>query len=280
MSSIMSEQTIIHFQKMHGLGNDFIIIDARENHLTLTTQQIQSICDRKTGIGCDQMVFLRHSKNWQEMTYMDMYNNDGSVIEACGNMTRCVAHLLMSEEGVDNVILETMAGSLNCWREGGNLVKVDMGKPRLNWQDIPLSQSCDTLNLPLDGDPVGVNIGNPHCVFFVDDAKNMDDETLEELGRYFETHELFPEKTNVEFAQILSPSHIRLRVWERASGITGACGTGACATAVAAIRRGLTDRSVTITLDGGDLKIEWRADDSSILMTGPVKHVFSGEYIL
>ncbi|HPF79256.1 MAG TPA: diaminopimelate epimerase [Alphaproteobacteria bacterium] len=263
----------INFKKMHGLGNDFVIIDGRENGLKLSAEQRRLIADRQRGVGCDQLIVIERSKNWQEMNFMRIYNPDGSEAEACGNATRCVAHLLMREDQVDNIILETVAGSLNCWREGEQLVRVEMGKPQLDWKKIPLSKQCDTLHLPLEGDPVGVSMGNPHCVFFVD---KLGDIFLERVGKRFETDPLFPNKTNVEFAEVLAPDHIRMRVWERAAGITQACGSGACATAVAAIRRGLTDRKVTVTLDGGDLIIHWPSDDAPVSMTGPVTYVFDG----
>jgi len=164
---------MLNFKKMHGLGNDFVIFDGRENNLQLTLEQMQFIGDRKRGIGCDQLVILRHSKNWQETVFLDMFNADGGVIEACGNMTRCVADILMTEDGTDNVILETLNGSLNCWKEDNGLVRVEMGKPKLDAKDIPLSENCDTLHLPLAGDPVAVNVGNPHCVFFVEDIEKV-----------------------------------------------------------------------------------------------------------
>lgn len=265
---------MLNFKKMHGLGNDFVIFDGRENNLQLTTEQMQFIGDRKRGIGCDQLVILRHSKNWQETVFLDMFNADGGVIEACGNMTRCVADILMTEDGTDNVIIETLNGSLNCWKEAEGLVRVEMGKPKLEAKDIPLSEQCDTLHLPLAGDPVAVNVGNPHCVFFVD---NVDEVNVAAQGAVFEVNPLFPNKVNVEFVQVLAPDHIRMRVWERGVGITDACGSGACASAVAAIRRGLTERKMTVTLDGGDLIINWPSDDVPVSMTGPVAYVFDGE---
>lgn len=266
---------IISFKKMHGLGNDFVIIDGRDNGLNLSLEQRQHISNRKWGVGCDQLIILERSKSWAEMNFMRIYNPDGSEAEACGNATRCVSHLLMREDQVDNIVIETVAGSLNCWREGEQLVRVEMGKPRLSWNEIPLLKDCDTLHLPLEGDPVAVNMGNPHCVFFI--SKEINDAELTKLGSRFETDPLFPNKTNVEFVQVLSPSHVRMRVWERGVGITEACGSGACAVAVAAIRRGLTDRKMTVSLDGGDLVINWPSDDAPVHMTGPVTYVFDGE---
>lgn len=276
---------LIHFKKMHGLGNDFVIIDGRENGLTLTPAQVRQISDRKRGIGCDLVVLMKYSKTWQEMTFCHLINADGSEIEACGNAARCIADILMTEDQVDTIIIETVYGSLNCWRTENDLIKVEMGKPQLSWQKIPLSQECDTLSVPLEGHglpiPAAVNIGNPHCVFFMEqDVAQWTDDQITSLGSYVETHPLFPQKTNVEFVQVLSPTHMRMRVWERGVGITEACGSGACAVAIAAIRRGLTERAVTVTLDGGDLTIHWPEDDGAVFMTGSATHVFEGEYYL
>jgi len=265
------------FTKMHGLGNDFVIFDARVKDIRLTRDDIRGISDRKRGVGCDQVIFLRASTNFQELVFLDMYNADGSDLEACGNATRCVADLLMREDQVDQVVLETVVGALNCSRAANGQVTVQMGHPTMKWDDIPLSKDCDTLHLPLEGDPVGVGVGNPHCVFFVDNiAGNYGDQIIENLGRRFETDPLFPNKTNVEFVEILAPDHVRMRVWERGTGITDACGSGACAIAVAAIKRGLTDRKMTVKLDGGDLIIDWPSDDAQIAMTGPVAYSFDG----
>ncbi len=261
---------------MHGLGNDFVILDGRENGLNLSLEQRQLIADRKRGIGCDQLIVIERSKNWSETNFMRIYNPDGSEAEACGNATRCVADLLMTEDGVNNIVIETVVGGLNCWKEGEGLVRVEMGEPKLNWQDIPLSKECDTLNLPLNGDPVGVSMGNPHCVFFVDSFEGI---SVEQQGKKFEIDPLFPNKTNVEFVEVLAHGHVRMRVWERSAGITQACGSGACAVVVAAIRRGLTDRKVIVTLDGGDLIINWPSDDAPVSMTGPVTYVFDGTFV-
>lgn len=269
---------MLNFKKMHGLGNDFVIIDARESDLLLTPEQVRNISDRKRGVGCDLVAVMKHSKNWQETTFVHLINSDGTEIEACGNGTRCVADILMREDKTDNVIVETVYGALNCWRAENDMVRVEMGKPQLEWQNIPLSKKCDTLHLPLEGDPVAVNIGNPHCVFFVDDIdKDWNDECLEKEGSKFMRDPLFPDQTNVEVVQVLSSTHLRMRVRERGCGITEACGSAACAVSVAAIRRGLTERKMTITLDGGDLILEWPDDDAGVFMTGPVAYVFEGE---
>ncbi|HPD82875.1 MAG: diaminopimelate epimerase [Alphaproteobacteria bacterium] len=268
----------INFKKMHGLGNDFVIIDGRENGLTLTPDQVRFIADRKRGVGCDLVVLLKYSKNWTETTFAHLINADGSEIEACGNATRCIADILMTEAKTDNVVVETLYGGLNCFREQDGQIRVEMGKPQLGWQDIPLSKENDTLHLPLEGDPVAVSMGNPHCIFFVDNIMDKwGDNQVEKVGQTIEVDPLFPNKTNVEFVEVLAPDHLRMRVWERGVGITEACGSGACASAVAAIRRGLTGRKVRVTLDGGDLIIDWPHDDAPVSMTGPVAYVFDGE---
>ena len=163
---------MINFKKMHGLGNDFVLIDGRETGVTLTPEQVRFIADRKIGIGCDQVLLLKYSKNFQETTFVHLINSDGTEIEACGNGTRCVADLIMTEEKTDNCIIETLNGGLNCWKEPDGQIRVEMGHPQLEWQQIPLKNQCDTLHLPLEGDPVAVNIGNPHCVFFVDGVED------------------------------------------------------------------------------------------------------------
>ncbi len=272
---------------MHGLGNDFVILDGRENGLTLSPEQVSTLSSRNRGIGCDLVALIKYSKTFNEIPYVHMINADGSEIEACGNATRCVADILMREEKMDHIVLQTMNGALNCYREGTDLVRVEMGEPKLEWRDIPLSKECDTLHLPLEGDPAAVNMGNPHLIYFVDSASNAQaryghinqwsDELIEKFGKPLEIHPLFPNKTNVEFVEVLSPTHLRMRVWERGVGITEACGSGACAVAVAAIRRGLVERKVTVTLDGGDLVIKWPTDDAQVSMTGPVSYVFEGQ---
>lgn len=290
----MTHSNSYAFSKMHGLGNDFVIFDARVKDIRLTRDDIRGISDRKRGVGCDQVVFLRTSKSFFETTYLDMYNADGSSLEACGNATRCVADILMREDQVDQVVVETVVGALNCSRSDNGQVTVQMGTPKLKWNEIPLSQDCDTLHLPYPvtvgepSDPAAVSMGNPHCIFFVDfkggsnaqarfaSLNDWPDDRVETFGKRYETDPLFPNRTNVEFVEVLSPNHVRMRVWERGAGITQACGSGACAVAVAAIRRGLTERKMTVTLDGGDLIIDWLDDSAQVAMTGPVTHVFEG----
>jgi diaminopimelate epimerase len=259
------------FRKMHGLGNDFVVLDARTRPIALTPERARALADRKQGIGCDQLISLEPSAKAD--AFMRIHNADGGEVEACGNATRCIARLLMAESGRDRVVVETVVGLLDCRAAPNDQVAVDMGPARLDWRDIPLAKPMDTLHLDLEGDPVGVNVGNPHAVFFIADADAVD---VAALGPKLERHQLFPERVNVEFATVLSPTRIRMRVWERGVGVTRACGTGACATLVAAARRGLTGRKAVVMLDGGELTIEWR-EDGHVVMTGPVAESFRGE---
>lgn len=264
------------FIKMHGLGNDFVIIDTREQQLDLSRLQACAIANRHTGIGCDQLILIENPRDNMADAFMRIYNNDGSEAEACGNATRCVASILMDESGEDQIIIETLAGLLDAHVAGDDLVSVDMGLVKLDWRDIPLSKAIDTLHLGIGSgtliDPVGVNIGNPHAVFFVDDADSID---LIQHGPILERHKLFPQHVNVGVASIKGKSDIRLRVWERGVGETLACGSGACAAMVAASRRSLCGHSASVQLNGGTLHTEWMADNH-VLMTGPVSTSFSG----
>lgn len=269
----------VQFRKMHGLGNDFVIIDNRTGHAEFADRTIRLMADRRLGIGCDQVIVLEPSSRAD--LFMRIYNPDASQAEACGNATRCVASLLMQESGKGDCVIETVVGLLPCRALPGNLYEVDMGAARLEWQEIPLSEPRDTLHLGIgDGntlfDPVAVNVGNPHCVFFVDQVEKTPVETL---GAAVERNALFPQRTNVEFAQVLAPDKIRMRVWERGTGVTMACGSGACATMVAAARRNLTGRRAEIVLDGGSLFLEWRESDGHVLMAGPAAEIFSGTFI-
>jgi len=264
------------FVKMHGLGNDFVVFDTRTTPLALDSRQARAIADRKTGIGCDQLITIEPARDGRSDAFMRIHNADGGEVEACGNAARCIATLLMKETGRDRVTIETVVGFLDAARNGDDLVSVDFGPARLDWREIPLARETDTLHLdctlgPLS-DPVAVNIGNPHAVFFVPDAEKID---LESLGAKLEHHPLFPERVNVEVVHLTPDGRLRMRVWERGVGITRACGTGACATLVAASRRGLTGRHAAVILDGGTLAIEWRAD-GHVIMTGPVATSFSG----
>jgi diaminopimelate epimerase len=263
------------FVKMHGLGNDFVIIDARKTPVALDAAQARAIADRHTGVGCDQVIVIEPAKNGAD-AFMRIRNADGGEVGACGNAARCVAALLMREGGGKAARIETASGPLTAQAGGNGLVTVDMGVPRFDWRDVPLAAPHDTLHVkfalgPLV-DPVGLSMGNPHAVFFVPDAEAVD---LAALGPQIERAPLFPERVNVGVCQVLARDRVRLRVWERGAGITKACGTGACAAAVAGARRGLTGRSVTVAVDGGELRIEWRADDH-VMMTGPVATSFTG----
>jgi diaminopimelate epimerase len=268
------------FVKMHGLGNDFVVIDARRDAFSLDRTRAHAIADRKTGIGCDQLIVIEKPQRAGADVFMRIHNADGGEVEACGNATRCIATLIMAETGGDRVVVETNAGLLEARPESGGRVSVDMGPARLDWREIPLANSQDTLHVDLAlgslADPVCTNMGNPHATFFVADAMSID---LAALGPLLEHHKIFPERANIGVAQVLSPERLRLRVWERGVGITRACGTGACAALVAASRRGLVGRRAEIVLDGGALTIEWRGD-GHVIMTGPVATSFNGSFDL
>ena len=260
----------LRFMKMHGAGNDFVVIDSRSRAEAVTTAALaRALGDRHRGVGFDQLAEIRPSAvaDFQ----LDFWNADGSRAEACGNATRCVVDHVMRDTGRDAVRLVTLRGELSALRRADGLVSVNMGAPQLDWADLPLAHAADTLHLPMPGDPAAVGMGNPHLVFFVPDAEAVD---LAHVGPALENDPLFPARTNVEFASVTGPDRLRMRVWERGAGITLACGSGACATAVAAHRRGLTGLQVVLDLDGGVLEIDWRAD--GVWMTGPVAHVFDG----
>ena len=266
-----SDQTPgLPFMKMHGLGNDFVVFDARAQAIDVTPAMAQAIGHRQFGVGFDQLAVITRGTGDAHLTF---YNSDGSLSAACGNATRCIARYLMDDTGRDSLHLTTARGDLAAKDAGGGLTSVNMGHPQLNWDEVPLAREMDTLHLPIDGDPVATGMGNPHCTFFVDDAEAVD---LSDLGPRAEHDPLYPERTNVQVAQIVGPDHIRMRVWERGVGVTLASGSSSCATAVAAARRGLTGRAVRIDLDGGTLHIDWRED--GVWMTGPTAHVFSGTF--
>ena len=264
------------FIKMHGLGNDFVVFDGRHAPLALDSARVRAVADRRTGIGCDQVIALEAPRTDGTDAYMRIWNQDGGEVAACGNGTRCAARLLMDESGRARAVLETDAGPLAACEGGDGRVRVDMGPARLDWRDIPLAQAADTLHVEIGAGPladaVAVNIGNPHAVFFVDDAEAV---PLDELGPGLEIDPLFPERANIGVAQRVDDDRLRLRVWERGVGLTNACGTGACAAAVAGARRGLTGRSVTVILDGGTLGIVW-LDNGHVEMTGPTAASFTG----
>lgn len=287
----------VPFLKMHGLGNDFVVIDARtatdlSGPHGIAAPAARRIADRRRGVGCDQLITLEQPPAGSGADlFMRIRNPDGSEAQACGNATRCVGAIIMDEIGRDRLTIQTLGGLLRAERDARRTVTVDMGPAYLDWNDIPVALPCDTLTLPLDpqsiigpdpgdadlspwltGGPVGVGMGNPHAVFLVEDVGAV---PLDRIGPRVETHPLFPERTNVEFVQVMSRGRLRMRVWERAAGITQACGSGACAALVAAVRRGVAERTADVVLDGGTLTISWR-EDGHVMMSGPVATSFSG----
>jgi diaminopimelate epimerase len=268
----------LEFRKMHGLGNDFVVLDARERVIPMSPRLAQAIADRHSGIGCDQLIVLERPRLPEAALFMRILNADGSEAGACGNATRCVAALVMDETGERSLTIETMAGLLPSERAPGGLVTVDMGRARLRWRDIPLAEHADTLAVPVGmpelGDACCTSMGNPHATFFVPDADAVD---LHRIGPILEHHPAFPERANIGIASLLGPDRLRLRVWERGAGLTLACGSGACAGLVAAARRGLTGRSAEIVMERGSLEIAW-TEDGHVLMTGPVTTSFTGSF--
>lgn len=258
------------FVKMHGAGNDFVVIDSRGRGAMVTAGLARALGDRNRGVGFDQLAEIRDGTEGADFT-LDFWNSDGSMAGACGNATRCVSDLVMRASGRDALTLVTARGGLSAVRLPDGRVSVNMGHPQRDWRAVPVARDVDLLHLPLQGDPVGIGMGNPHCVLFVPDAEVVD---LPTLGPRYEHDPLFPQRTNVEFASITGPDRLRMRVWERGTGITLACGSGACATAVAAHLRGLTGRRVTLDLDGGVLEVDWRED--GVWLAGPVARVFDG----
>ncbi len=268
------------FIKMHGLGNDFIVVDARERPFAPDAEAARRIADRRTGVGCDQLIVVEPSG--EADVFMRIRNSDGGEVEACGNGARCVAALVMADLGRDEIRIETLAGILVARAAGAGAISVAMGVPGLAWTDVPLAREMDTLHLelslrqanqPVLADPVALSIGNPHAVFFVDDVRAID---LATVGPILESDPLFPERANISVAQVRDRRHLRLRVWERGAGLTRACGSGACAAAVAAIRRELVERELTVEVDGGELGVAWRMSDGQVVMTGPVATSFTG----
>lgn len=274
----MSKLAGAPFRKMNGLGNDFVVVDLRRIHASMTEAAARFLADRKRGIGCDQVITLEERGG----PYMGVWNADGSQAAQCGNAARCVGWLLIEESGENTAAFETAAGRLTVWRAGEKRVTVDMGEPRFGWRDIPLAEPVEDtrfvdvklgpIDKPVLWGPSAVSMGNPHCIFFVNDAEAQ---ALDRFGPLVENHPLFPERTNVGVAEVRGEHLIRLRVWERGAGLTKACGTGACAALVAAHRRRLTGRKATVMLDGGPLVVEWRGDNH-VCMTGPIALEFQG----
>ena len=261
--------TALPFMKMHGLGNDFVVIDARQSGALPDAVTVTGIADRHRGVGFDQLAVILPGQNTDAK--LVFFNADGSFSAACGNATRCVARFLMDETGATSLRLATDHAVLLAEDAGQGLTRVNMGPPVLDWAEIPLAQDIDTLHLPIDGDPVATGMGNPHMTFFVTDADAVD---LASFGPPHEHHPLYPQRTNVEVVQVVSPDEIILRIWERGTGITLASGSCSCAAVVAAARRGLTGRRVRVNVPGGQLEIDWRED--GVWMTGPTAHVFDG----
>lgn len=271
--------TRIAFRKMHGLGNDFVVLDQRRDPAPIDVAAARAIADRHTGIGCDQLLLLEPPRNPRAQVFMRILNPDGSEAEACGNGTRCVARLIAEETGRREVAIETVAGLLAATVAGGGYYgTVDMGEPRFGWRDIPLAREMDTLHVDLRrgplADPVCTSMGNPHATFFVADAEAID---LAALGPELEHDKLFPQRANIGVATVRDRQTILFRVWERGAGITRACGSGACAAMVAARRRGLVDDRARVLLDGGELEIAWPGT-GSVLMSGPATLSFEGTF--
>jgi diaminopimelate epimerase len=268
----------VPFRKMHGLGNDFVVLDSRCDAVALGTKDFRALAARRTGVGCDQVILLEPPHVPTAQTFMRIYNADGTEAEACGNATRCVAGLIHRETGERRIKIETVAGLLEAEALTDGSIEVDMGPARTGWRDIPLAEAMDTdrVNLSLGplSEPVCTNLGNPHATFFVDTFEGVD---LAALGPALERHPLFPQRANIGIAVVRDRRHLRLRVWERGAGITPACGSGACAALVAAHRRGLADRRAAVELDGGSLDITWR-EDGHVMMTGPAVSSFEGTF--
>ena len=264
------------FVKMNGAGNDFVVVNALETPFAPTADQARAIADRKTGEGCDQLIALEPSTTAD--AFMRVWNADGGVVETCGNALRCIGWMLLQSTGKAEVTIDTLGGPTTARRAADGRITVDMGAPRLDWEQIPLDEAMDTRGIELQVGPIdapvlhtpgAVSMGNPHVVFFMD--QTPDDGFVRGTGSLIEHHPRFPEGVNVGFAHVLAPDRIRLRVWERGAGLTRACGTGACAALVAASRRGLTGRTATIEVDGGELRIEWDEATDHVFMTGPVE---------
>ena len=273
------------FTKMHGLGNDFVVVDARPGRpgagVAITEARASAIADRHTGVGCDQLIRLEADMEGAAPhadAFMRIHNADGGIVEACGNATRCVGAVLLEETGRPEVRIRTASGLLTAHGAGPGLVMVNMGAPRFDWRQIPLVAERETLHLALElgtlRDPAAASMGNPHVTFFVSDPEAV---PLADLGPILEHHEMFPERVNVGVAAIAARDRMRLRVWERGAGLTLACGTAACAAVANAHRRGLCGRTVAVEMDGGELGVVWR-EDGNIEMIGPAAVSFTGVY--
>ena len=273
------------FVKMNGLGNEIVVVDLRREKAVVSAAEARAAA-QPGGAPYDQLMVLHAPRTPGTDALVRIYNNDGSEAGACGNGMRCVADILFKETGKTTLAFETSAGLLNCWKGEAPLVStVDMGKPRFAWNEIPLAEKFEDtraielqigpIDKPILHSPSVVNMGNPHAMFWVDDVNAYD---LGKIGPLLEHHPIFPERANISLAQVRSREHIVLRTWERGAGLTKACGSAACAAAVAAARLRRTGRKVTVTLPGGDLLIEWRERDDHVLMTGPVAYEYEGRF--
>ena len=267
---MVSNDRNISFLKMHGLGNDFVIIDSRHKRINLTADIIRKLGDRNFGVGFDQLGIIQNSE--VSDAHLTFFNSDGSISATCGNATRCIANFLMLETKKDKIDLSTDHISLQALREIDGSVSVNMGLPEIHWQKIPLLKEVDTLFLPIPGQPTATSMGNPHCSFFVD---NLDQVKIEAEGAKIENHPLFPQKTNVQFVSVVSHDRLRVRVWERGVGVTKASGSSACAVVAASVRRKITGNQVHVDLDGGSMVVNYK--DDGIWMNGPTMHVFDGQ---
>jgi diaminopimelate epimerase len=274
--------TGLPFLKMHGLGNDFVVLDARVAALDLSPERRRAIADRRLGVGCDQLIVLEQPTDADADVFMRIFNPDGGEAGACGNATRCVASVVMDERKTDQVTVQTISGLLESQKAGMGanglpVISVDMGPARLDWREIPVREACDTNHMPVGlgplQDAVGTSMGNPHATFFVDD---LDAIPILEVGPKLEHDRFFPERANIGVAQLVGENRLRLRVWERGAGLTLACGSGACAAGVAAARRGLTGRNVDIVMEHGTLGIEWLRD-GHVMMAGGISLAYQGE---
>jgi len=270
------------FLKMHGLGNDFVVLDARATPLDLPLQRRRAIADRRLGVGCDQLIVLEQPTDGDADVFMRIFNPDGGEAGACGNATRCVASVVMDERKTDLVTVQTISGLLESQKTGVGanglpVISVDMGLALMDWRDIPVREACDTNHMPVGlgplQDPVGTSMGNPHATYFVEDLAAI---PLGELGPKLEHDRFFPERANIGVVQPLGEGRLRLRVWERGAGLTLACGSGACAAVVAASRRGLVNRKADVVMEQGTLTLEWLRD-GHVLMTGGIAVAFKGE---
>jgi diaminopimelate epimerase len=273
----MSSHTPIAFRKMNGLGNDFVVIDARERPISISDAQAKAIADRKTGIGCDQVIVMENSSLAD--VKMRIWNAEGGEVESCGNASRCIADIVMNEKGEDSATIYTKGGFLVGRRVGHLQVSIDMGKPKFSWDQIPLSEKfADTrhielqvgpIDAPLMHSPSVVNVGNPHCIFWV---KDLDVVNLGRVGPMLENHPLFPERANIEMAKVVARDHVVVNVWERGAGLTKACGTAACAVMAAGFRIKIIDRAARVTLPGGDLMMMINEETEHVIMTGPLEY--------